>query len=163
MCVHCKKSCVGESDKGTSHLANHLKGCNAKIYKNVGQKSVFVTKTGDGSTKIEAFKFDQCKSLEDLTTMIVKHNYAFIIVEHEFFEYFCNGQNPEFKMITRNIARADIIKLHEIKKVKVNEMLDGLDCRVTLTTDIWTFDSQNFAYASLTVHYIDDEWERKKS
>lgn len=61
----------------------------------------------------------------DLATMIVKHNYPFSMVDHEFFEYFCNGLNPKFKIITRNTVRADIIKLHDEMKVKVNEILDG--------------------------------------
>ena len=94
--------------------------------------------------------------------MIIKHNYAFSMVDHEFFEYFCHGLNPEFKVITRNTVRADIIKLHDETKFKVNELLDKLDCRVTLTTDIWTSDSQNFAYACLTAHYIDFEWKLHK-
>lgn len=34
--------------------------------------------------------------------------------------------------------------------------------RVTLTTDIWTSDAQKFAYACLTAHYIDAEWNLQK-
>ena len=41
-------------------------------------------------------------------------------------------------------------------------MIDGLDSKVTLTTDIWTSDSQNFAYACLTAHFIDSHWDLKK-
>lgn len=94
----------------------------------------------------------------DLATMIVKHNYPFSMVDHEFFEYFCNGLNPDFNLISRITVRSDIIKLHEEMKVKICELIDGLDCRVTFTNDIWTSDAQNFVYACPTAHYIDDEW-----
>ncbi|KAL8147028.1 hypothetical protein AgCh_004660 [Apium graveolens] len=163
LCKHCKKNFVGESNQGTSHLANHLKRCTAKIYNDAGQKSIFAAmKKSEGPAKVDTFKFDQHKSRKDLTTMIIKHNYPFCMVDHEFFEYFCNGLNPEFNLISRNTVKSDIIKLHEEMKVKIYEVMDGLDCRVTHTTDIWTSDAQNFAYACLTTHYIDDEWELQK-
>lgn len=162
LCKHCKKSFVGESKSGTSHLAQHIKRCNAKIYKDRGQKSVMAMKKSDGSTQIEAFKFDQDRSRMDLARMVIKHNYPFNIVDHEFFEHFCNGLRPEFRLVSRNTVRSDIIKLHEEMKKKVYEKINDIGCRVTLTTDIWTSDSQNFAYACLTVHYIDNDWELQK-
>lgn len=162
LCKHCKKNFVGDSNQGTSHLNNHLKRCTAKIYTDAGHKSIFAMKKSEESAKAEIFKFDQFKSRMDLSKMIIKHNYSFSMVDHEFFEYFCKGLNPEFKLISRNTVRADIIKLHDEMKVKICEMIDGLDCKVTLTTDIWTSDSQNFAYACLTTHYIDDEWQLQK-
>ena len=162
LCKHCKKSFVGDSNSGTSHLAGHLKRCTAKIYKDRGQKTIATMKNLDGTTKVESFKFDQHKSKMDLARMIIKHNYAFNIVDHEFFEYFCFGLNPDFRLPARNTVRSDIIKLHEEMKHKVYEMIDGLDSKVTLTTDIWTSDSQNFAYACLTAHFIDSHWDLKK-
>lgn len=161
-CNHCKNPFVGQSTSGTSHLASHLKRCTAKIYKDSGQKTLFAVKSSEGKAKVESFKFDQYKSRMDLGKMVVKHNYPFNIVEHEYFEYFCNGLNPDFKLPSRNTVRSDIIKIHGEMREKVYAMLDELRCRLTLTTDIWTSDSQNFAYAALTVHYIDDEWELNK-
>lgn len=38
-----------------------------------------------------------------------------------------------------------------------------MGCRVTLTTDIWTSESQNFAYACLTAYYIDNQWALQKT
>ena len=109
MCKHCKKSFVGDSNSGTSHLAGHLKRCTAKIYKDRGQKTIATMKNLDGTTKVESFKFDQHKSRMDLARMIIKHNYAFNIVDHEFFEYFCFGLNPDFRLPARNTVRSDII------------------------------------------------------
>lgn len=118
LCKHCKRSFVGDCKSGTSHLAQHIKRCNAKIYKDSGQKSIMTMKKSDGSTQIEAFKFDQDRSRMDLARMVIKHNYPFNIVDHEFFEHFCKGLRPEFRLVTRNTVRSDIIKLHEEMKKK---------------------------------------------
>ncbi|KAI5668020.1 hypothetical protein M9H77_17873 [Catharanthus roseus] len=90
------------------------------------------------------------ENLEDqsrraLAKMIIKHNYPFNMCEHEFFEKFCNSLNPNFKL-----------------KMRLYEFLDGLDCRITLTTDIWTSEHANIAYTCLTAHFVDDNWELKK-
>lgn len=160
MCNHCKKSFVGDSKSGTSHLAKHLKRCTAKIYKSKGQPTLATIKNFDGSVKVETFTFSQDKSRMDLAKMVVKHNYPFNMSEHEFFEYFCNGLQPDFKLLSRSTIRSDVVKLHEEMKGKVYEVLDALDFRITLTTDICT--SQNFAYAALTTHYISSDWELNK-
>ncbi|WOH15782.1 hypothetical protein DCAR_0935328 [Daucus carota subsp. sativus] len=128
ICDHCKKSFVGDSTSGTSHLAMHLKRCTAKIY------------------KIR----DRCqdKSRQDLAKMVVKHNYPFNMAKHEFFENFCSGLNPDFRLHSRTTVRSDVIKLDEEIKGHAHY--------------IWTSDSQNIAYAALTVHYIDSEWMLSK-
>lgn len=159
VCNHCKKTFVGNSKSGTSHLASHLKRCTVKIYNSKGQPTLATMISTDGAVKVEAFKFSQDRSRTDLAKMVVKHNYPFNMAEHEFFENFCSGLQPEFRLPSRNTVRSDVIKLHGEMKVKVYELLDDLDSRVTLTTDIWTSDSQNFAYAALTAHYITSDWE----
>lgn len=58
--------------------------------------------------------------------MVIKHNYPFNIVDHEFFEHFYKGLRPE---VWYNL------KLNEYMK-KVYEKIDNIGCRVTPTTDI---------------------------
>ncbi|XP_074356158.1 zinc finger BED domain-containing protein RICESLEEPER 2-like [Apium graveolens] len=66
------------------------------------------------------------------------------MVDHEFFEYFVvNGLNPEFKLVSRNTVRSNIIKLHEEMKVKIYEMLKGLDCKI----NDWNLDKKLFSMA----------------
>lgn len=66
--------------------------------------------------------------------MVVKHNYPFNMAKHEFFENFCSGLNPDFRLHSRTTVRSDVIKLDEEIKGSVYKMLDELDCKVTLTT-----------------------------
>ena len=98
----------------------------------------------------------------DLARMIVKHNYPFNMVEHEFFEIFCNNLQPMFRLISRNTVRADILKLYEQENDKLYNFLDSINCKITLTTDLWTSEHQNFAYICLTAHYVDNDWELNK-
>lgn len=74
-----------DSSQGTSHLANHLKTCTTKLYKDARQKINFVMKMAKGLIKVEAFNSDEHKSKIDLKKMIIKHNYSFSMVDHDFF------------------------------------------------------------------------------
>ncbi|KAL0288567.1 UNVERIFIED_CONTAM: putative AC transposase [Sesamum calycinum] len=114
-----------------------------------------------GSPRNE-FKFDQVKSRKDLAIACIKHKYPFNIGEHEYFEIFLSGLNPDFKLPCRNTIRSDVIEVYEEEKVKIYKLLDGLRCKVSLTTDIWTSEHSHVAYCCLTVHFVDDSWELQK-
>ena len=94
--------------------------------------------------------------------MIIKHNYSFNMVQHEFFEQFCAGLNPNFKLVSRNTIRSDILNIYKEEKAKLYDYFDALSYRIAFTTDIWTSDHSNIAYACLTAYYISDVWELKK-
>ncbi|KAK4385849.1 putative AC transposase [Sesamum angolense] len=64
--------------------------------------------------------------------------------------------------MTRNTIGGDVIEVYEEEKVKVYKFLDGLGCKVSLTTDIWTSDHSHVAYCCLTAHFVDDSWELQK-
>ncbi|XP_028095102.1 zinc finger BED domain-containing protein RICESLEEPER 2-like [Camellia sinensis] len=67
-----------------------------------------------------------------------------------------------FKLVSRNIVRADVLDVYEIENAKLYQFLDELFSKITLTTDIWTLDHQNSAHTCLTVHYVTNDWELKK-
>lgn len=128
-----------------------------------GQTTIQVAKNSE-TGKVEAmpYKFDPQKSRMDLAVAIVKHDYPFNMGEHEFFEYFLHGLNPNFKFMSRNTLRSDVLSLYKLEKDKIYKFLDGQTSRVTLTTDMWTSDHSNVAYACLTCHFINDKWKLKK-
>ena len=45
--------------------------------------------------------------------------------------------------------------------MKLYSLLGTLNCRISLTTDMWT-SNQNKGYFALTAHYIDDNWKLQK-
>ncbi|CAL5360825.1 unnamed protein product [Camellia sinensis] len=160
-CKHCNREFVGESRKETSHLKNHLsKTC--PVLKGPNAPRIASKAASESTPKAANFKFDQERSRMDFSRMVIKHNYPFNMVEHEFFEIFCNNLQPMFKLVSRNTVRADVLDVYEIEKAKLYQFLDELSSKITLTTDIWTSDHQNFAYTCLTAHYVTNDWELKK-
>ncbi|KAG8377260.1 hypothetical protein BUALT_Bualt08G0009700 [Buddleja alternifolia] len=102
------------------------------------------------------------KSRRKLAISCIKHKFPFNIGEHEHFEDFLSSLNPNFQLPCRNTIRSDVIDVYREEKVKVQNLLDGLSCKLSLTTDIWTSDHSRIAYCCLTAHFVDDEWELQK-
>ena len=94
--------------------------------------------------------------------MIIKHNYSFNIVQHEYFEKFCAGLNPNFKLVSRNTIRSDILNVYKEEKETLYDYFDTLSSKSFFTRDIWTSYHSNVAYACLTTHYISDVQELNK-
>ncbi|XP_052185152.1 zinc finger BED domain-containing protein RICESLEEPER 2-like [Diospyros lotus] len=159
-CKHCNREFVGGC-KGTGHLLKHLAGrclglVEANAYGSTSKCSLDLT------PKVILSGFDQERSCLDLARMIIKHNYPFNMAEHEYFEIFCNNLQPMFKLISKNTIGADVLSIYREEKEKLYQELVGLSCKFTLTTDIWTSNDQNLAYACVTVHYVTNDWELKK-
>ncbi|KAF6174744.1 hypothetical protein GIB67_031268 [Kingdonia uniflora] len=53
------------------------------------------------------WKFSQARSRANLGRMIIKHEYRFNKVEHEYFKEFVNNLKPQFKLISRNTLKSD--------------------------------------------------------
>ncbi|KAL0392389.1 UNVERIFIED_CONTAM: putative AC transposase [Sesamum radiatum] len=153
-CNYCEKLLSGGSAYGTTHLKKHLN--------NACPKFKLEHRIGLSGSPRNEFKFDQVKSRKDLAIACIKHKYPFNIGEHEYFEIFLSGLNPDFKLPCRNTIRSDVIEVYEEEKVKIYKLLDGLRCKVSLTTDIWTSEHSHVAYCCLTVHFVDDSWELQK-
>ncbi|CAL5322271.1 unnamed protein product [Camellia sinensis] len=73
-----------------------------------------------------------------------------------------NFKFDQERSLSCNTVRADVLDVYEIEKAKLYQFLDELSSKITLTTDIWTSDHQNFAYTCLTAHYVTNDWELKK-
>ncbi|KAL0361036.1 UNVERIFIED_CONTAM: hypothetical protein Sradi_3788100 [Sesamum radiatum] len=110
-CNYCEKLLSGNAAYGTTHLKKHLN--------NACPKFKLECRSGLGLSPRSEFKFDQVKSRKDLAIACIKHKYPFNIGDHEYFEIFLNGLNPNFKLPCRNTIRGDVIQVYEEEKVKV--------------------------------------------
>ncbi|KAL5562183.1 hypothetical protein UlMin_031930 [Ulmus minor] len=90
--------------------------------------------------------------------MIVLHEYPLSIVEHEGFKRYSNSLQPLFKVPSRNTIRADIFKMFEAEKHKLQRVLESNSSRVAITTDMWTTSNQKRGYMAITAHFIDESW-----
>jgi len=160
---HCRKEFVGASGKGTSHLKNHLEKCNGKGGEDIGQQMLSISKSFlETAAIVKNHKFVQLESRMDFAKMVIVHNYPFNMVEHEYFEIFCNGLQPMFKLVSQNTVRSNVFEVYKSENEKFHNHLEKLPGRITLTTNLWTSDHQDIGYICLTSHFIDEDWESNK-
>jgi hypothetical protein len=162
-CTHCDRKLSATSRNGTSHLKTHLKSC---IYNNKKpgdkiQSNLRFGTTEKGTVAVENYVFDQEVARRALYSMIVLHEYPLSIVDHHGFRKFVSALQPLFKMGTRNTIRKDILSFYEGEKRKARIFLQRTNCRVAITTDLWTADNQKRGYMAVTGHFVDDSWTLK--
>ncbi|KAL5710386.1 Ulp1 peptidase [Ranunculus cassubicifolius] len=161
-CKHCKRNFTAASDSGTSHLSKHLRSCPKIKNKDVRQQLIFASKDiTSGTHAINSFKFDQVRSRLDLAQMIIKHEYPFTMVDHEYFRAFITNLQPLFKLVTRNTVKSDILTIFRDEKESLYRFFETFSGRISFTTDLWTSETQD-AYLCLTAHYIDNDWNLQK-
>lgn len=158
-CSWCGKLLSGETRNGTKHLHAHLKIC---VYKKREggkvQSSLRFGTNEQGHVAVENYVFDQEVARKALFCMIVLHEYPLSIVDHYGFRKFVSALQPLFKMITRNTIRKDIMTYYEREKSKGRFFIQKMNCRVAITTDLWTAQNQKRGYMAVTGHFIDDSW-----
>ena len=68
--------------------------------------------------------------------------------------------NPDVKHISRNTAKADVLKVHREEKDNIRNMLKSIPGRICLTSDLWTSITTE-GYICLTAHYVGENWKLK--
>ena len=64
-------------------------------------------------------------------------------------------------LISRNFAKANLVKMHLLEKQKVKSLLNVCTGRISLTSDLWTSLTTN-GHICLTTHFIDKNWVLSK-
>ncbi|CAN6270664.1 unnamed protein product [Urochloa humidicola] len=161
-CNYCSKKLSGLSRNGTNHLRLHLKTCIQKKIKlngkTMAQSTLRFGRTDVGTVSVENYTFDQDIARQELSAMIVLHEYPLSMVDHVGFRRFVGALQPLFKIGTRNTIRADIMAQYELEKKRAIEYMAGIQSRVAITTDLWTSDNQKRGYMAITAHFIDESW-----
>nr|XP_023886061.1 zinc finger BED domain-containing protein RICESLEEPER 2-like [Quercus suber] len=149
-CKRCGLVYLVSGNYGTGNLKRHLENCVRRDTRDVGQ--LLLSKNGGAVSKFEPDKFREL-----LVAAIVMHDLPFCFVEYTairaIFAYLC----PEATIITRNTARADLIKMHGREKEKIKFMLKDAPSRISLTSDLWTSVITD-GYMCITAHFIDRNW-----
>lgn len=165
-CKDCNSLLSYSGANGTSHLNKHAKNhCSGRHLRlGVGQ-SQLKFKTEDDDTTSLAVKekakkvvFDQDVSRRELVKMVVIHEYPLSIVDHIGFRSFVKSLNDNFKMISRNTLKGDVMKMYNNEKGSLKDLLVANESRVAITTDMWTASNQKKGYMDVTSHFIDDNW-----
>jgi hypothetical protein len=106
--------------------------------------------------------FDKDICRRNLAVMVIVHEYPFNIVSHHYFKVFLKSLQPEFKLMSMNTLKKNCIGIYEGEMTKLYADLEKLDCRMSFTSDLWTSNSRDRGFMSLTCHYIDDNWRIRK-
>lgn len=166
-CKYCPAILSYKGANGTSHLLKHAKKVCPGRHLRLGvkgQTQLKVKSEVDGTTTLELKekekdrKFDQEFSRRELATMVVIHEYPLSMVDHIGFRRFVKSLNTNFKMITRNTLRSDIMKMFEDDKCSLKALLEHNEGRIAVTTDMWTASNQKKSYMAVTSHFIDQRW-----
>ena len=119
------------------------------------------TQLKDDSVNTGTSSFDQRRSRFDLARMIILHGYPLAMVEHVGFRVFVKNLQPLFEVVTLNRVEADCIEIYEKERKKMNEMLDKLPGKISLSVDVWTAVG-DVEYLCLTANYIDESWQLRR-
>ena len=155
-CNKCKIEYNASSKYGTENLWHHLETCLKQ--RDVSQ---LILSQSQGSITARSMKFNEEKFREMLIRAIIRHDLPFQFVEYECVRQIFSYLNPDVKFITRNTAKADILKLHAKEMRRLSIILHDIHGRISLTSDLWTSIATD-GYLSLTAHFIDKDWVLQK-
>ncbi|XP_073355190.1 zinc finger BED domain-containing protein DAYSLEEPER-like [Aegilops tauschii subsp. strangulata] len=105
-------------------------------------------------------KVGQIEPHEELVRIFSVHGYPPSIQIHDRFCKFVASLNPMVKMPAKVDMYRYSRELFDKEKTKLKEKLASLRSRVCLSAYVWHYDLFS-AFLCLSVHYIDDEWEKQ--
>ncbi|KAH1202763.1 Zinc finger BED domain-containing protein RICESLEEPER 3 [Glycine max] len=115
-------------------------------------------KVVQGKQELGAGTYDAERAREELAKAIIMHEYPLSIVDHLSFRRYSAALQPVFQVPTRNTIKKEIMKIYENERATTLKLLDSLDGRVAITSDMWTSTSQKRGYMAITAHYVDGCW-----
>lgn len=156
ICKHCGKRLSGRSSGGTSHLGRHLKICPGRPGKSMeGQKN---SSSQTNPSILENWEFDQEKSVEDLTSLIISNLCPFSIVKSTSFMQFVARINPTFNMVSQATIEEKVIAIFHKEKLKLKEKVRNAPGGVLLSVGTWGLVFSP-TFRCFTVHFIDENWK----
>ncbi|XP_031375360.1 zinc finger BED domain-containing protein RICESLEEPER 2-like [Punica granatum] len=157
-CCKCKKCgsiFICDSQYGTRNLKKHSERCIRKDTRDVGQ----LLMNHDMSLRNATFDPEHFREL--LIVVIIMHDLPLAFVEYTAIRSVFSYLRERVPVISRNTARADVLKVYKKEKSRVKSLLEEASGRICLTSDLWTSIATD-GYLSLTAHFIDKNWSWQK-
>ncbi|KAK2665387.1 hypothetical protein Ddye_003961 [Dipteronia dyeriana] len=139
-CIFCEK--LLNATKGTSSLKKHVLKC-----LDDHQEATNSTNTS----------FDPNVGKSKVAKMIIMHELPLRFVEYTGFQEMMGYCQPRFESISRNTLKSEIFKLYNMERDKTLKLLDSIESKVAINTDIW-ISSTKMGYMVVTMHFIDKSW-----
>uniref|UniRef100_A0ACD5WQE4 Uncharacterized protein n=1 Tax=Avena sativa TaxID=4498 RepID=A0ACD5WQE4_AVESA len=160
-CKHCKRVFAAAREVGTSSCLRHMLVCEERAKVNEFLDSMKSTMSQSDPNSSEKWMYDPERAHFELVRMIVLHELPFRIIEYQGFRKFVHSLNPAFQLVSRTTIRLDCIGMFAKHKTHLQEVLQQLDSRVSLTADMWT-SRQVMSYMCITCHFVDEKWKLRK-
>ena len=111
---------------------------------------------------LTTFIYTDANARNEVVEYLVRAEHPFTFVEkHDFTGMVQCGFTPQYKGFSASTAKRDIMKSFKFYKEKLKSILHAHSGRFCLTSDLWT--SRNkLGFLSLTIHYIDSNWNLNK-
>ncbi|XP_077228329.1 zinc finger BED domain-containing protein RICESLEEPER 2-like [Tasmannia lanceolata] len=152
-CKWCKSYAIGSNSHGTTNLRKHLTKCAKYKHMSMDVDQMLF----DQGMKLRKLKICQETYREKMAISIMKHNYSFLMVDHECTRDVHSYLNLDVKPYSRNTAKADCLKIYKREKEKLKLALGKVDGRICFTSDVWSSITQD-GYICLTAHFVDEDW-----
>ncbi|RZC61244.1 hypothetical protein C5167_023032 [Papaver somniferum] len=119
VCKACNVGYKYESQRGgTSAMKRHK--CIKRQSMDVGQM-ILASQNSQLSTRVR--KVDQMKLRDLFSALLIARNVPFALVEWKEFRDICAYLNDDFKPISRNTGKADVVKKHKAQKEVIRNRL----------------------------------------
>ena len=141
-CNFCEKLLVASQGAGTSSLKRHVEKCLSKHQVTTDQTNTL---------------FDPNVGKAKVAKMIIMHELPLRFVEYTGFREMMEYCQPRFESMSRNTLKSEIFKLYNFEREKTKKLLESIESRVAITTDMWT-SSIKMGYMVVTMHFIDKSW-----
>ncbi|KAK2641534.1 hypothetical protein Ddye_023297 [Dipteronia dyeriana] len=139
-CDFCEK--LLNATQGTSSLRKHVLKCFDDH-----QEATNSTNTS----------FDQNVGKSKVAKAIIMHELPLRFVEYTGFWEMIEYCQPRFESMSRNTLKSEIFKLYNMERDKTLKLLDSIDSKIAVTTDMWTSSTKR-GYVVVTMHFIDKSW-----
>ncbi|XP_026430914.1 zinc finger BED domain-containing protein RICESLEEPER 2-like [Papaver somniferum] len=157
VCKACKVGYKYDSQKGGTSSMKRQK-CRERHSQDIWQM-ILSSKNGQLSSRLR--KIYQMKFQDLISELLIARNVPLALVEWKEFRDICGYLNEDAKPLSRNTGKADIVKKHNAQKEVIRNILKLAPGRMCLTSDMWTSVTTT-GYISLTVHFVNQNWELKK-
>ncbi len=149
---------MASSKYGTGNMRRHIKVCKRNDTRDIGQMLI---SANPDSMSLRANWYESKKFCELLSEAILMHDLPFQFVEWAGIRAIHQFLYPDVDTLTRNTAKADVLKAYQREKLKIKAMFEQVSGRVSLTSDLWSSCISD-GYMCLTTHFIDKDWRLQK-
>jgi hypothetical protein len=158
-CHYCKKVLTALSTGGTGHLLRHRKSCARKADHAANSQSV-LNYNSDGS--VGNWDYNPDVACIELCRLIARLDLPLGIGAYDaFVEYIRRAYNPRYNPVCRQTTTTDFVKHFNQTRTLMMECLSACTF-IAITSDIWN-DNAKEDYLSVVAHFINSDWELKKS